>query len=874
MQDHPIKESKRHNTQRKGITYANSKAAESVKRRLRLENNQFIGQFAPQKHEGWYTIRDIRNTDFIKIEDKERGIKNLSISFRSDEDFKRFAYYKFTWVLLETDPFKFGIDLHKEVTPVWQKAIVSSLYNGIMRYPAGAAKKIVRSLDTLKKQLTQSGKEVFIYELLQNANDYPRRTNNNEYQALPVEVEFHITKRYLIFQHTGDYFNPKNIAAICDINDGEKADNSEVIGYKGIGFKTVFLDSDYVLLNSGKYSFRFDKSATDVINTPWQILPIWTEYNKIDPDIKSIFLRHPNDEFRVKFALRPRDAEILMDEDRDDNYVDLFTDVFDSERVILFIPNIKKVSIFIEGKQEPIIREKDNKDWCVSDALVDDIPEEITDKINDVLANPDSLRSDGYEKIPEKYRNFRKTAVKFACRKDGRKLMPVDDAILYCYLPAKRADWGFNFLMNTDMVPNGQRDDIEDIELNHVIARIAGKQFFYWIKQLIESKKYDLDSIFALIPDFDECKKRRVYKTFIEEFQEEFEKLIKEEPFVPCVDKNGEQTFECIDNIINDMTGMTANGVISDKDFISLIDLEDYTLPIDELRQSESFMDFLLQHSPSNLHIRVDDVIEKCDETDFQIWLGDFQNNTRFIKYWLKEEKLKRFAKKRIFIEYKGELFTAERIYYDFNANCSGIGFLRRFIPHLCDASRISFEEDGNWAAFADECFRPFFATSMITTFILPNKEAMGLLTVPDNSVAFYRYLSANDVNLKADGRKVPYITEDRKVSTDYTNYRYFFNDDAYDLIQEVWMGDNVVNILSHIYFEGLSVEEKEKLATIFDYLGFKKFTTESFITDVIVSDTNFQAKVNATIENNYEANKAFVDYVFHEIVEKAHELT
>lgn len=46
--------------------------------------------------------------------------------------------------------------------------------------------------------------------------------------------------------------------------------------------------------------------------------------------------------------------------------------------------------------------------------------------------------------------------------------------------------------MNTDMVPNGQRDDIEDIELNHVIARIAGKQFFYWIKQLIESKNTTL----------------------------------------------------------------------------------------------------------------------------------------------------------------------------------------------------------------------------------------------------------------------------------------------------------------------------------------------------------------------------------------------
>ena len=673
-------ESKRRNTQRKDILSANSEDAESIKRRLRLENNLFIGQFAPQKNEGWYTITDIRNTDFTKIEDKERGVKNLSIPFRSNKDFNRFAYYKFTWVLLEIEPLKFGIDLREEITPIWPKDIVSSLYDGIMRYPAGVAKKIARSLDTLKKQLTQSGKEVFIYELLQNANDYPRRAKiNGEYQALPVDVEFHITKNYLTFQHTGEYFNPKNIAAICDINDGEKADNTKAIGYKGIGFKTVFLDNDYVLLNTGNYTFRFDKSATDVINTPWQILPIWTEYNEIDYDIKSVFFQHPNEEFRVKFALQPRDAEILTDEDRDDNYIDLFTDVFDSERVILFIPNIKKVSVFIDGQDEPIVREKDNKDWCVSDSLVDDIPEEITDKINNVLENPDSLRSDGYEKIPEKYMNFRKTAVKFACKKKGRKLMPIDDAMLYCYLPAKRADWGFKFLMNTDMVPNGQRDDIEDIELNHVITRIAGKQFFYWIKQLIESEEYDLDSIFALIPDFDECKKRRVYKTFIEEFQEEFEKLIKEEPFVPCVNKDGKRTFECIDNIINDMTRMTANGVISIEDFISLMELSDYSLPVNELRQSVSFRNFLYKHSPSSLDVKVDDIVAKCEEANFQKWLAETQNNTRFIKHWLNEKELDKFAKKQIFIEYEGELFTVGNLYYDFDTNCSGIGFKNHF---------------------------------------------------------------------------------------------------------------------------------------------------------------------------------------------------
>lgn len=846
-------------------SYADSEEVEKIKRRLRLYNNQFIGQFLPQKTEGCFVITDIRNTDFTKIEDKERGIKNLSIYFENtNKEIKRYAYYKFTWVLLGASPIKFGIDLREDVIPIYPKDIVFSLYDGIMRYPAGAAKKIARSLDTLKKQLTQSGKEVFIYELLQNANDYPRHTKNDGASvAIPVEVEFHITKNYLIFQHTGEYFNAKNIAAICDINDGEKADNTEAIGYKGIGFKTVFLDNDYVLLNTGNYSFRFDKSATDVINTPWQILPIWTEYNEIRSEVKSIFRQHPNEEFRVKFALQPREEDILTNKLRSDNYIDLFTDVFETERVILFIPNIKKVSIFLDGQNSPIVREKDNEDWCISDALNDDIPEEITDKINDVLDNPDSLRSDGYEKIPEKYKNFRRTSVKFACKKDGRILKAVEDASLYCYLPAKRADWGFNFLMNTDMVPNGQRDDIEDIELNHVIARIAGKQFFYWIKQLIESKKYDLDSIFALIPDFDECKKRRVYKTFIEEFQEEFEKLIKEEPFVPCVDKDGEQTCECIDNIINDMTGMTANGVISGKDFIILMELGDYSLPVDELRQSEAFMDFLYKHSPSSLDVKVDAVVKKCEETDFQTWLTVPENNTRFIRHWLSEDELNEFAKKNIFIEYEGDLFTAGSLYYDFDTNCNGIGFLRRFVPHLCEASRANFEEDENWKSFADKYFLSFSAASMITDYILSNEDAMALLNIPGNSVAFYRYLAVKEVDLKANKTKVPYITEAGGASTDYTNYHYFFNEDAHGLTREKWLGENVINVLSHIYFDSLADDEKGNITAIFANLGFNEFTKDSFITTVLVGDADFRAKVNAAIENNYAANKAFVEYVY-----------
>lgn len=848
----------------KSLTLDTDEETIKVKTRLRLENNYFIGQFSPERTEGWYRITDIRNTDFTKIEDKERGVKNLIINFRSPKEFNRFAYYRFTWVLLDSSPLKFGIDLREEIVPIYPQDIVKCLHDSIVHYPASAAKKITRTLDTLNKQLTQSGKEVFIYELLQNANDYPRKQKDGKIiSAVPVDVEFHITDEYLTFQHTGEYFNAKNIAAICDINDGEKSDNVEAIGYKGIGFKTVFLDNDYVYLNTGNYSFRFDKSATDIINTPWQILPVWTDSNKVPQTIRSIFSHHPNDEFRVKFALKPRDSRILTNRERKDNYIDLFASVFETERVILFIPNIRKVSILIGDTTVPtIVREKINSSWCVSEAMTDDVPEHIRERINDVLTNSDADKSDGYEKIPEKYLNFYKTAVKFACKREGRKLIPVENSILYCYLPAKRADWGFKFLMNTDMVPNGARDDIEDIELNHEISKIAGRQFFYWIKNLIGSREYELDSIFNLIPDFDKCKEKRndkSFKNFIEEFQNEFETLIKKEPFVPVVDIEGNEKLACIDSIIDDRTGITEKNVMSDSDFISIMRMDDYFLPIQELRSSKCFMEFLYHHCSSDMDIDFGDIKSRCLNLDFQEWLKNQSNNSKLIGHLLEKEELSKFSSEPIFIEFEGELYKACNLYYDYDTKGSGIDFLKRFVPNLCEHTRKEFCDNNKWETFVKEQFMDFDAQSIIEEYIADNADAIELIKDSSNSVCFYNFVAQNDVDLSEIKEKIPYITEDGEATTDYDGYLYFFTEDSYKTSKESWLGDNVLIILSHIYFE----EEDNALKKVFEGLGFNSFSKVNFVTDIIAQDSDFKNFVNACIEEDFEENFAFLKYVF-----------
>lgn len=330
----------------------------------KLKDKFFIGKFKETK--SGYQISDIRRSDFSKIKYKPKGAKVFVIETEGFFDVitEDEAYYRFTWVMVKSKPeYVFDIDEDEDIVKVAPEDIINLLYADIYDYPPSASEKIVNTLDTLKNQLTASGKEVFIYELLQNANDYPQKVNGKKQ---PVDVEFHLTDNYLVFQHSGDYFDAKNIAAICSINDKEKTDNAEAIGYKGIGFKTVFLDNNYVLLRTGDYQFRFDYDKTkDIDDTPWQILPIWTEDDEVAEEVLDV-MDNADDKFRVQIALCPTEQEILRESDQ--NYEELFSDVFETERVILFIPYINSVSVYMDDDDEPtFVRVKENDKWCVSE---------------------------------------------------------------------------------------------------------------------------------------------------------------------------------------------------------------------------------------------------------------------------------------------------------------------------------------------------------------------------------------------------------------------------------------------------------------------------------------------------------------------------
>ena len=79
-------------------------------------------------------------------------------------------------------------------------------------------------------------------------------------------------------------------------------------------------------MQTGDYSFRFDRQATrDIVDTPWQILPIWTNYQELTPAERTIFT-HASDKFRVKFSLKPTKIETLRNSEH--NYAKMFQDIF------------------------------------------------------------------------------------------------------------------------------------------------------------------------------------------------------------------------------------------------------------------------------------------------------------------------------------------------------------------------------------------------------------------------------------------------------------------------------------------------------------------------------------------------------------------
>ena len=820
-----------------------------VKKNLKLKDDFFIGRFH-RNPDGQYAISDIRRSDFSKLilqdgeQIREILFKPSLLSILEDD-----CYYEFTWILKsvnhEDHKYNFTIDQKQSIKRITPKNVIDRLHQSIIDSPAGSGDRDVKMIETLKSQLTASGKEIFIYELLQNANDYPQKADG---KIVPVKVEFHIMNEYLVFMHSGAEFNERNIAAICNINDKEKSDNPNAIGYKGIGFKTVFVVSNNVYLSTGPYHFRFDESFTkDMVATAYQLLPIWTNPKVYGREVVDLF-NSTKFMYNVQFALKPTTKDILRDSPQ--NFVKLFSEVFENERVILFIPNIESVKVFFHDSQIPdISRRKNSENWVVN-SYVEPIQENLRISINQEIENQEK---NGTMKIPTKYKDFMKTQVSFACAREGVMLKKVENSTLYCYLPAKDASWGLDFLLNTDMVPKGPRNDVEDdLEINKEIANIAGKKFFDWILDLCKSKLYRADTIFSLIPDFESCKIGRSvgHQNLITKFQSGFEGRLQFEAFVP----NPNGTYSEISKTILDDTELSSFGIMSDEEFVLFTNI-DGNLPISILRKNTGFNTFLRRYlrqfgASANIYSKTD-LKESVKQDSFSKWLQNQNNNNRFISFLIEKKWLSDFSDACIFLASDGKLHTAQGIYHDdeiFN-KLSYIKCFENHIPHFMDGTINYFKDNKGWDTQTRGIFTPLDCKSFVLNVLLNSgnrNNTVELLKLRNNSLEFYSFL-AKYVNLYKDTSKtidtdtknvlksLPFFgfchykdVEDAEIAYDkFEGFIFIRSDEAIAFVERPWVNNNWITFISKEYTE-------EVITYLKTFYGIREYS-EKLVVDTFI---------------------------------------
>lgn len=349
------------------------------------------------------------------------------------------------------------------------------------------AKNTSRALHAIMGDL-YTETERFVYELLQNADDQPQENSL-------VNVTLKILSENFLFLHTGKPFTEADVESLSSIGDSTKANDSEKTGYKGIGFKSVFSDAETVSIDSGNFSFAFDKhsplypSDANMNDIPWQIKPIWQERYRLPQEVQD----------EQKFFTSPVGIALQVGNENIVRYSHIIPNLLSHPRFALFLRNIGKIT-YDQGERNVIEIKKSTTDNVVSLSHNKDSVETtenwvIKDFIIPILDETrEALQSE--KLVPSKLKEAHFTKISFAVKVNDGKIEPVDDAVLYTYLPTKVDDYGFKFLINADFLTTASRESIHVKNVwNRFLFDNIGRLLVEWIASLNE-----FDDALSLLP--------------------------------------------------------------------------------------------------------------------------------------------------------------------------------------------------------------------------------------------------------------------------------------------------------------------------------------------------------------------------------------
>lgn len=362
------------------------------------------------------------------------------------------------------------------------------------------ATTVERSLVQLSSGI-YTEEERFIFELLQNAVD------SFEEKEEILDIRIQITNEHLVFMHNGAPFSTRDIEGLCDVGNGNKAKDTKKIGYKGIGFKSVFMRSNCVTVQTGTDIFKFDKVYWDRyweknwdVNKygtkdqekeylmPWQIIPLKTDI-PVNIDTKGynvVTYIHVGDTSSLE-----RKVEKLL---KNSQFL-LFLRCADI-KMSYYKDNVKIASIGKKTYADQVtlnVDGKENSRWLLYKNEAVEVPEALRRSISSDINTPAKLKS------------ATTLDLSFAIALDDygkiRKL-DEDEAVVYTYLPTSFhfGQTGLPFLVNANFITDAGRQQLhKDSEWNKLIFSIIPSEYLKWVARL--SSTYD--NYYDVLPEID-----------------------------------------------------------------------------------------------------------------------------------------------------------------------------------------------------------------------------------------------------------------------------------------------------------------------------------------------------------------------------------
>jgi len=407
------------------------------------------------------------------------------------------------------------------------KEEIEKIYNKNTNYsePEQAINQ-AESLKSLSTDLYTDAKR-FIYELLQNADDAAIDGNT-------LDVTIKLINDTLILAHSGKAFSARDVQGLCSINNGTKKSDTSKTGFKGIGFKSVFGQSNKVTIFSNNEYFKFDvnhnfgwkekwgsdKGKWEEENDreflyPWQIIPIYLENNDLCSQVQEFLTNAKWNVATIIDVLKKEEIEKAIEELSSNVNMFLFLKNINS---IKFDINTSTKIIKIDRNENELVLKKDNT--IVAKWLMNTIRLSVPSELKDILQEDAN--------VPKKLKEADNIELTLAIKKgeQGLEKLSNNDNLLYAYLPTDEKRYSLPILVNSTFLTSANRESLHtDSKWNQWLFRETSINLFKWIAKLVKGE-YSSQA-YSLIPS-----ELNLYDDLSNAYDDGIKEAIKSIPFI------------------------------------------------------------------------------------------------------------------------------------------------------------------------------------------------------------------------------------------------------------------------------------------------------------------------------------------------------